>query len=737
MESVDVREHRVESRDRGEAPDIFLLYNSKEPDVGDLVAALRAQNLTVWYSVDSLWAGEDWDQRETRAMQEAATVVVVLGHKGWGVYQQSYTELAIRQNKHVIPIVLGDVDAETFGLAGGLFHKRKRVRFESPRDERALAEVVSAVLARLSRGAPQPIGERPRDISRRRPIDPAPVLAQLLGSSEDAREEMLDELEGLEKQFACGPLWRAIIDHWPSVAPSSAGDEHAPQRAALVAALLLTGADSLRSGLPSNARAIVAAVDVDPSPLVRFAALSASWRALRGEHGVEAEEVPERESDPAVRLLWTTMVRRDQAEHITSLGAALKRDGPEAVRALEALRVVAIPELVRALLERALRSPDERVFLALAHPELTGAFVDELARTAQLPALLVRACKVTESARPHVVKRMQRLLAALPPAEVHSLLAQLAADKGQGAAPGARRLLSGLDVPNRFPVAGFRSDGGKDTPDDLRVGIDVQTLCAVILARDVEPPLSIGLFGDWGTGKSFFMDRMWDRVVSMGNEVQALGYGSRFHTRVAQIRFNAWHYIDANLWASLVSHIIEELAKAVAPEQDPAVVRKALVAELETAKQLKEDVQHEHDRALVAKKAAEDALSTVAQARADRQVSLSELRATDLWKVIHADKALKRELESVEARPRREGARQRMQGWRIRRPLRRHRPPRLWSRRVTVAPRRPQQRRQLALHPRPRPFRRSTSRLSRSPARNSSSRFGCTSSSRRRGPPTA
>ena len=31
-----------------------------------------------------------------------------------------------------------------------------------------------------------------------------------------------------------------------------------------------------------------------------------------------------------------------------------------------------------------------------------------------------------------------------------------------------------------------------------------------------------------------------------------------FHGRVAQIWFNAWNYVEANLWASLVTRIFDE-----------------------------------------------------------------------------------------------------------------------------------------------------------------------------------
>ncbi len=61
--------------------------------------------------------------------------------------------------------------------------------------------------------------------------------------------------------------------------------------------------------------------------------------------------------------------------------------------------------------------------------------------------------------------------------------------------------------PLRPTIAGYRSDmaSGEDL---LGIMPEVETLCAVVAARDVEPPISIGLFGDWGSGKTFFMQQM-------------------------------------------------------------------------------------------------------------------------------------------------------------------------------------------------------------------------------------
>jgi hypothetical protein len=100
--------------------------------------------------------------------------------------------------------------------------------------------------------------------------------------------------------------------------------------------------------------------------------------------------------------------------------------------------------------------------------------------------------------------------------------------------------------------------------DRLGISAEVNTLCDVIMARDVMPPLSIGLFGDWGTGKSFFMTRMRKRIAWLSEasgRAELEGLETDLCTGVCQIEFNAWHYIDTSLWASLASRIFDQLAK--------------------------------------------------------------------------------------------------------------------------------------------------------------------------------
>ncbi|HET9346163.1 MAG TPA: P-loop NTPase fold protein [Candidatus Limnocylindrales bacterium] len=115
-------------------------------------------------------------------------------------------------------------------------------------------------------------------------------------------------------------------------------------------------------------------------------------------------------------------------------------------------------------------------------------------------------------------------------------------------------------VPGR-PVAGFRSDDA--TGDDLfQLDDEIDALATVIAAESVEPPLALGLFGDWGTGKTFFMNMLEQRISQIAEEERKADREDAFYCRhVVQLRFNAWHYIEQDLWASLASAIFDGLDK--------------------------------------------------------------------------------------------------------------------------------------------------------------------------------
>lgn len=106
------------------------------------------------------------------------------------------------------------------------------------------------------------------------------------------------------------------------------------------------------------------------------------------------------------------------------------------------------------------------------------------------------------------------------------------------------------------------SDSAEEASEDyLNIDGDAIALAKILCAKDAAPPLAIGLFGEWGSGKTFFMRRLRSHVnqlteglVSSDSQAQAVYCG-----KVAQIWFNAWHYQEGNLWASMVSHVFSGL----------------------------------------------------------------------------------------------------------------------------------------------------------------------------------
>ncbi|WP_113447042.1 P-loop NTPase fold protein [Rhizobium cremeum] len=97
--------------------------------------------------------------------------------------------------------------------------------------------------------------------------------------------------------------------------------------------------------------------------------------------------------------------------------------------------------------------------------------------------------------------------------------------------------------------------------DESGAELEARAFADMIVAKEFEPPLAVGIFGDWGAGKSYFMRLLYEAVADNRRRLarDSRSGGITFCQRVVQIRFNAWHYAETNLWASLVDHIFTSL----------------------------------------------------------------------------------------------------------------------------------------------------------------------------------
>lgn len=204
----------------------------------------------------------------------------------------------------------------------------------------------------------------------------------------------------------------------------------------------------------------------------------------------------------------------------------------------------------------------------------------------------------------------------------------------------SRRDAAGPSLPGFTPD----TDGGAD---HLDIRADVGAFAAVVASKAVRPPLSIGLFGPWGSGKSFFMRKLRERIevlASASAAAEARGEESAFCSRVVSIVFNAWHYVDADLWASLATHIFEDLARQLAPEEEAvADTRRKLVERLESSQALRAEAEEALADARRRRLGAEAALREAREARRSGQREV-------LAAALASDPALREALDGVSRR---------------------------------------------------------------------------------------
>src|SRR5207244_12103491 len=126
------------------------------------------------------------------------------------------------------------------------------------------------------------------------------------------------------------------------------------------------------------------------------------------------------------------------------------------------------------------------------------------------------------------------------------------------------------------------------------------------------PPLSVGLFGDGGSRKSFLIAEVQDRIRRITRRARR-AEASAFCSYVRNIEFNAWHYADANLWASLVTHIFDELAQpeAAAGPADEKAESQQLLAQHEVERAALEAARSRHDAARAQRQKLEQRLANV------------------------------------------------------------------------------------------------------------------------------
>ncbi|MEO0472303.1 MAG: P-loop NTPase fold protein, partial [Bacteroidota bacterium] len=295
--------------------------------------------------------------------------------------------------------------------------------------------------------------------------------------------------------------------------------------------------------------------------------------------------------------------------------------------------------------------------------------------------------------------------------------------------------------------------------DQLNITPDVNAFSNLISSRELKPPLSIGLFGDWGSGKSFFMGKMRKRVnanvewvkqelktagekalkeiqdksasevqqfiegllpdtdpqfkqimtwfsrrdpsainslnkiigekktealllkmrqdpqiatetikkILADNQQQQLADLSQAIARgevdalntfrrlvevkkeselgycknISQIEFNAWHYIDTNLWASLITNIFEDLNTYVGNVSQEVKDELELYKNLATTQDLLRAEEARKDQLDEEMKGLQKTLASLEEERTDLRKELKDVGIKEIWTVLSQQEDVK------------------------------------------------------------------------------------------------
>ena len=204
------------------------------------------------------------------------------------------------------------------------------------------------------------------------------------------------------------------------------------------------------------------------------------------------------------------------------------------------------------------------------------------------------------------------------------------------------------------PAADTVPDQNVGQADRLDLSREVEMLATVALDEHTPLPLAVGLFGEWGSGKSFFMAMLRERLgVLSALAREGRPEAAPFCKNIRQIQFNAWHYVDGNLWASLAATIFDGLVDSPLDE-----VKRTKADKLGQATQaaiVAEDAVLEAERELRSAQVFAGRASTIARSAvpaavdAVRNVADLEHRLQDFGRSDHVDLPTERLVGAVES----------------------------------------------------------------------------------------
>lgn len=187
----------------------------------------------------------------------------------------------------------------------------------------------------------------------------------------------------------------------------------------------------------------------------------------------------------------------------------------------------------------------------------------------------------------------------------------------------------------------YQSDGATGV-DQLDILHEVDAFMQLVLSKKLEPPLSIGLLGNWGSGKSFFMNKLHQRIDLKSSTLSKEGSDQKdYCTNITQIQFNAWYYVDANLWASLVDKIFQSLGESVGLLSEEQKKEAKLYKQLASTEKLKERAEQSIEEIESKKSDLQNKLDLLEKDKKLKEETLETVKAKDVFNELMTDDKVK------------------------------------------------------------------------------------------------
>lgn len=631
---------------------VFLLYNEQDDEPEAIVHALRERGISIYFYRTDLPVGVEISSSEATKLDTARAVVVLLGRHGWGPTQRQIARRAKSLQKPLIPVLIAQPPENALEEVDGMF---RRLHWAD------LREPTSDAYDRVADAVKQALGVERVGSSERSGPRYDGIIKTIIDGSEADRFALLDRIQrdGFADRAGLAARLRVSIqtDFSPERERQFAIAVRDTSRLASTRSWMLSLLIWLEPFSPESADLILKHVrlEYEPNRAVRFWTLS----------GIIQRQLPYLskaigdaliDPDPEVSGLAEIVSDPSSAATLQKLRTAISSNTFEtAWHVLRILRIVPVPMLAAEVVAQLGRSAETKTLtydalFALASPEMALAARPIILGQLGMRSFVQLIVNESRNSTPLSITAFARVLSVFDRQEVRSALQESAID------PEDRQIVRDIlddiaEVPLRdseedLQIPGHASEKIDITKDDIGIRRDVQTLASVMLARDVDPPLAIGLFGEWGSGKSFYMKSIEAAAADIANRAANEGR-EQFCSKVVQIHFNAWHYVDTSLWASLVSHMLDGLSAHLAPQQTPAEQRAALARDLASAKAEMGLARAEQELATAhLQKTTEDLQKKIVE-RERSEVRLRDLRAADLLILLEDDKELNTTLRSA------------------------------------------------------------------------------------------